>query len=89
MLPELLVYLSCMSKNRNVNISKKNIDNLVSLVENNNILEFKEKLEMITSYNFVTQAVAKSKEFYYSFVYNKKDIDEFFDNLGSLAELNK
>ncbi|WP_342262931.1 MULTISPECIES: hypothetical protein [unclassified Spiroplasma] len=50
MLPELLVYLYCMSKNRNANISKENIDSLVSLVENNNILEFKEKLEMVTSY---------------------------------------
>jgi hypothetical protein len=89
MFPELLVYLSCMSKNRNANISKENIDSLVSLVENNNILEFKEKLEIITNYNFVSEAITKSKEFYYSFVYNKKYIDEFFDNLVSLAELNE
>ncbi|WP_342189593.1 hypothetical protein [Spiroplasma endosymbiont of Dilophus febrilis] len=89
MFPKLLVYLSCMSENRNANISKENIDSLVSLVENNNILEFKEKLEIITNYNFVSEAITKSKEFYYNFVYNKKDIDEFFDNLGSLTELNE
>ncbi|WP_338967758.1 hypothetical protein [Spiroplasma endosymbiont of Lonchoptera lutea] len=68
MFPKLLVYLSCMSENRNANISKENIDSLVSLVENNNILEFKEKLEIITNYNFVSEAITKSKEFYYNFV---------------------